>query len=78
MITVITFFTREKFSSNSLDLVMSGKSFITVVLLSRHAVIIMEYVGSRNLHRLLVELREKTLGTTFFSIQFFSKLDFRF
>ena len=22
----------------------------------------MEYVGSRNLHRLLVELREKTLG----------------
>ena len=38
----------------------------------------MEYVGSRNLHRLLVELREKTLGTTFFSIQFFSKLDFRF
>ena len=27
-----------------------------------YAVIIMEYVGSRNLHRLLVELREKTLG----------------
>ena len=31
-------------------------------LFSRHAVIIMEYVGSRNLHRLLVELKEKTLG----------------
>jgi len=30
----------------------------------RHAVIIMEYVGSRNLHRLLVELREKTLGSS--------------
>jgi hypothetical protein len=26
----------------------------------------MEYVGSRNLHRLLVELREKTLGKTFY------------
>ena len=32
------------------------------IILIRHAVIIMEYVGSRNLHRLLVELREKTLG----------------
>ena len=71
MISVITFFTPDKFSSNSLDLVMSGKSFITVVLLSRHAVIIMEYVGSRNLHRLLVELREKTLGKKFFSILVF-------
>jgi len=30
----------------------------------RHAVIIMEYVGSRNLHRLLVELKEKTLGSS--------------
>eukprot|EP00092_Neocalanus_flemingeri_P041338 GFUD01045012.1.p1 GENE.GFUD01045012.1~~GFUD01045012.1.p1 ORF type:complete len:496 (+),score=109.92 GFUD01045012.1:65-1552(+) len=30
----------------------------------RYAVIIMEYVGSRNLHRLLVELREKTLGSS--------------
>merc|ERR1712025_1291675 len=30
----------------------------------RHAVIIMEYVGSRNLHRLLVELREKSLGSS--------------
>ena len=28
----------------------------------RHAVIIMEYVGSRNLHRLLVELQDKSLG----------------
>ena len=28
----------------------------------RHVVIIMEYVGSRNLHRLLVELQEKRLG----------------
>ena len=28
----------------------------------RHAVIIMEYVGSRNLHRLLVELQDKILG----------------
>ena len=28
----------------------------------RHAVIIMEYVGSRNLHRLLVELKDKSLG----------------
>lgn len=28
----------------------------------RHAVIIMEYVGSRNLHRLLVELQDKRLG----------------
>ena len=40
--------------------------YITAILtisLTRHAVIIMEYVGSRNLHRLLVELREKTLGT---------------
>merc|ERR1712002_51612 len=30
----------------------------------RHAVIIMECVGSRNLHRLLVELKEKTLGSS--------------
>ena len=27
-----------------------------------HAVIIMEYVGSRNLHSLLVERKEKSLG----------------
>ena len=37
--------------------------FFKTFLLTRHAVIIMEYVGSRNLHRLLVEKREKTLGT---------------
>lgn len=30
----------------------------------RHAVIIMEYVGSRNLHRLLVEMNEKYLGSS--------------
>ena len=30
----------------------------------RHAVIIMEYVGSRNLHRLLVELQDSRLGRT--------------
>jgi len=30
----------------------------------RHAVIIMEYVGSRNLHRLLVELKDKSLGSS--------------
>ena len=28
----------------------------------RHAIIIMEYVGSKNLHHLLVERREKYLG----------------
>ena len=28
----------------------------------RHAIIIMEYVGSRNLHHLLVERREKHLS----------------
>ena len=28
----------------------------------RHAIIIMEYVGSKNLHHLLVERREKFLG----------------
>ena len=29
----------------------------------RHAIIIMEYVGSKNLHHLLVERREKYLGS---------------
>ena len=28
----------------------------------RHAVIIMEYVGSRNLQKILIELKDKTLG----------------
>jgi hypothetical protein len=32
-------------------------------LFFRYAVIIMEYVGSRNLHRLLIETPDKFLGT---------------
>ena len=32
------------------------------VTLFRYSVIIMEYVGSRNLHRLLIETPEKIIG----------------
>ena len=43
------------------DHVLHGQAKLTCCLFS-HAVIIMEYVGSRNLHRLLVELQDKVLG----------------
>ena len=38
------------------------KVFAVYGVEQRHAIIIMEYVGSRNLHHLLVERREKHLS----------------
>ena len=38
------------------------KVFAVYGVEQRHAIIIMEYVGSRNLHHLLVERREKPLS----------------
>ena len=38
------------------------KVFAVYGVEQRHAIIIMEYVGSRNLHHLLVEKREKHLS----------------
>ena len=38
------------------------KVFAVYGVEQRHAIIIMEYVGSRNLHHLLVERREKRLS----------------
>ena len=38
------------------------KVFAVYGMEQRHAIIIMEYVGSRNLHHLLVERREKHLS----------------
>ena len=37
-------------------------SDMKILVLIRYAIIIMEYVGSKNLHHLLVERREKYLG----------------